>query len=62
MLFLPQPLSVRCWTLAFLLNFIGCVVPIREIDQFFATLAQDELPECGQPGKNPLKYSTTVGN
>jgi len=34
----------------------------ERLSHFFATLAQDGLAECGQPGKNPLKYSTTAGN
>jgi len=33
-----------------------------EIEPFSATLAQDWLAECDQPGKNPLKYSVTTGN
>jgi len=33
-----------------------------EIEPFSATLAQDGLVECDQPGKNPLKYSAVVGN
>ena len=39
----------------------GCVVPLRGIEPFSATLAQDRLVECDQPGKNPLKYSATPG-
>jgi len=33
-----------------------------EIEPFSATLAQDELAECDQPGKNPSEYSAVVGN
>ena len=33
-----------------------------EIEPFSATLAQDGLAECNQPGKNPLKYSAVAGN
>ena len=33
-----------------------------EIEPFSATLAQDGLAECDQPGKNPLKYSAVAGN
>jgi len=49
--FLYQPLS---WTSAFLLavhRLCGVIVP------FSATLAQDVLAECDQPGKIPLKFS-----
>jgi len=43
-------------------------VPHREgnsmgvIEPFSASLAQDGLAECDQPGKNPLKYSAVAGN
>jgi len=43
-------------------------VPHREgnsmgvIEPFSATLAQDGLAECDQPGKKPLKYSAVAGN
>ena len=33
-----------------------------EIEPLSATLAQDGLAECDQPGKNPLKYSSMAGN
>ena len=33
-----------------------------EIESLSATLAQDGLAGCDQPGKNPLKYSATPGN
>ena len=32
------------------------------IEPFSATLAQEGLAECDQPGKNPLKYSAVAGN
>ena len=32
------------------------------IEPFSATLAQDGLAECDQPGKNPLKYAATAGH
>ena len=53
-------LSVCGWTSVFLLavhRLCG-----GEIGPFSATLAQDGLVECDQPGKNPLKYSATAGN
>jgi len=41
----------------------GRVVPLREgFEPLSATLAQDGLAECDQPGKNPLKYSAMAGN
>ena len=33
-----------------------------EIEPFSATLAEDDLAECGQSGKNPLKYSAMPRN
>ena len=33
-----------------------------EIEPLYATLAQNRLAECDQPGKNPLKYSAMAGN
>jgi len=59
LLFFYQPSSVRGWTSAFLLavHRLGGV-----IEPFSATLAQDGLAECDQPGKNPLKYSAMAGN
>ena len=33
-----------------------------EIEPFSATVAQNGLAECDQPGKDPLKYSATAGN
>ena len=35
----------------------GCVVSLGGIEPFSAALAQDELAECDQPGRNPLQYS-----
>jgi len=32
------------------------------IEPFFATLAQNGLTQCDQPGKNPSKFSTIDGN
>jgi len=41
----------------------GCVVSLRgHIEPFSATLAQDGLAECDQPGKNHLKYTAVAGN
>ena len=34
----------------------------REIEPFSATLAQDGLAECDQPGKNLLEYTAMAGN
>jgi len=32
------------------------------IEPFSATLAEDGLAECDQPGKDPLKHFTMTGN
>ena len=54
-------LSVHGWTSAF---FLAQVVWCHwgKIEPFSATLAQDGLAECDQPGKNPLKYSAMARN
>jgi len=50
-----QQLSAHGWTWASSMT-IGCVV------SFSATLAQDVLAECDQPGKSCLKFSARPGN
>ena len=40
----------------------SCGVPLKGDELFFATLAQNGLSECDQPGKNPLKYPAIAGN
>ena len=40
----------------------SCGVLLKGDEPFFATLAQDGLSECDQPGKNPLKYPAIAGN
>ena len=61
--FFYQPSSVHGWTSAFLLAVHRlCGGLWGEIELFSATLAQDGLAECDQPGKNPLKYSAMAGN
>jgi len=47
LLFLPQPLFIRSWTSAFLLNFHRfCCAIEGGIEPFSATLVQDGLSEC----------------
>ena len=49
-----QPLSVRGWTSAFLLDVRGlCGAIEEEIEPFSVTLAQIGLAECDRRGKNP---------
>ena len=60
--FLPQPASVHGWTSAFLLDVHRLCGAIEGKLSHAATLTQDGLAECDQPGKNPLKYSTMTGN
>jgi len=54
-------LSVYSWTSPFLFGWPMVVwFYWGEIEPFSAALAQDGLAECDQPGKNPLKYSTSA--
>ena len=36
-------------------------MPLREIESFSVTLAQNGLAECDQSRKIPLKYSAVAG-
>ena len=60
-LYLPEALSVRGWTPAFLLNLhrLCCAIEGRRLRHF---QAQDGLAECDQSRKNPLKESRVAGN
>jgi len=61
--FFFQPSSVHGWISAFLLNIHRLCGAIEgRLSHFSATLAQDGLAECDQPGKIPLKYSATAWN
>jgi len=51
---LPQPLSIRGWTAAFLNSHMLCGAIEGRFEPFSATLAQDGLVECDQPGRSPL--------
>jgi len=58
--FFFEPSSIHGWTSAFLLAVMWYYW--REIESFSATMAQDGLAECDQPGKNPLRYTAMAGN
>jgi len=58
-----HPLSVHGWTLAFLLAVHRLCGAIEwRLSHFLPHWLRTGLAECGQLGKNPLKYSTIAGN
>jgi len=63
-MFLPQPLSVRGLTSAFLLDVHRlCDTTEGRLSHFLPRcMAQDRLAECDQSGKNLSKYFATARN